>query len=89
MVPPPSPCCLRDIQSISITDNVYFEPFSRYFPAITKVWGEKISSVDAIKALVTVYDMTHKPLYFDEKPESGGNSHEMIKIMARAGGRQM
>ena len=54
-----------------------------------KVGGGKISFVDAIKALVTVCDMTHKPLYFDEKLESGGNSHEMIKIMARAGGRQI
>ena len=56
---------------------------------ILKVGGEKIRSVDAIKALVIMCDMAHKPLYFDEKLESGGNSYEMIKIIARAGSRQM
>ena len=58
----------------------YTERLSAPTEIIGKVEGGKISSVDAIKALVTMCDMTHKPLYFDEKLESGGNSHEMIKL---------
>jgi hypothetical protein len=31
-------------------------------------------------AVVTKCDLTHKLLYLDEKLESGGSSHEMMKI---------
>ena len=43
--------------------------------------GGKISSVNAIKVLVTMCDMTHKPLYFNKKLELEGNSHKMMEII--------
>ena len=52
------------------------------FSYSSKVGGEKIRSVDAIKALVTMCDMTHKSLYFEEKLELRGNSHKMMEIIA-------
>ena len=37
----------------------------------------------AHQVMVTECDLTHKPRYFDEKPESGGGSHGFIEVVRR------
>ena len=34
----------------------------------------------AHQVMVTECDLTHKPWYFDEKPESGGGSHRFVEV---------